>query len=133
MKTQKKIRPSANIKLSLILLVIATGIVSLSSCGRTKTTDASVTKQVTASSSDEIYTNVDEMPLFKDGDMGLRDYITSNVKYPEEAKKNNITGRVVVKFVVEKDCSVSMVGIAEGVNPMLDAEALRVVSSLPKI
>jgi TonB family protein len=81
---------------------------------------------------DEVYTDVDKMPLFKDGEMGLLRYIAENTTYPEAAKKNNITGKVLVKFVVEKDCSVSQVGILEGVNPLIDDEAVRVVKSLPK-
>jgi periplasmic protein TonB len=52
--------------------------------------------------------------------------------YPEAAKLNNITGRVMVKMVIEKDGSVSHVEILQGVDPLLDAEAVRVVSTLPK-
>jgi TonB family protein len=134
MKTQNKFRTLANRKLFMVMLVIATGIVALSSCGRTKTSDASLTQPAPSPAvvSDEIFVNVDEMPLFKDGDKGLMNYIKSNTNYPEEAKKNNVTGRVLVKFVVEKDCSVSQVEITQGVSPLLDAEALRVVKSLPK-
>ncbi len=82
--------------------------------------------------SDPVYDEVDELPLFNNGDQGLLNFIAGNVNYPDEAKKNNIQGKVLVKFVVEKDCSVSKVEILQGVNPSLDAEALRVVNSLPK-
>jgi TonB family protein len=84
------------------------------------------------SSTDKVYTEVDELPVFKGGDANLLKYIAENTKYPEEAKKNKITGKVIVKLVVEKDCSVSNVGILESVNALLDAEAVRVVSTLPK-
>ncbi len=59
-------------------------------------------------------------------------YILEHTKYPEVSKKNGITGRVIVKFVVEKDGSVSKVEVEKGVDPALDAEAVRVISSLPK-
>jgi TonB family protein len=83
-------------------------------------------------SSDEAFTEVDKMPEFKDGDVGLLKFIAENTIYPEQAKKNMITGKVLVKFIVEKDCSVSNVAILEGVNPLLDNEAVRVVNTLPK-
>jgi TonB family protein len=85
-----------------------------------------------APSADTVFTDVDKMPVFNDGDIGLLSYIAENTTYPEEAKKKSITGKVLVKFVVEKDCSVSQVEILEGVNPLIDNEALRVVKSLPK-
>jgi TonB family protein len=85
-----------------------------------------------APSADTVFTDVDKMPVFKDGDIGLLSYIAENTTYPEEAKKKSITGKVLMKFVVEKDCSVSQVEILEGVNPLIDNEALRVVKSLPK-
>jgi TonB family protein len=81
---------------------------------------------------DEIFTNVDKLPAFKDGDSGLLKFIAENTTYPDQAKKDKITGKVFVKFVVEKDCSISHVEILEGVDPLLDAEAVKVVSSLPK-
>jgi TonB family protein len=72
------------------------------------------------------------MPEFKEGDIGLLRFIAENTRYPEQAKKDKITGKVLVKFIVEKDCSVSNVAILEGVNPLLDTEAVRVVNTLPK-
>ena len=73
---------------------------------------------------------VEEMPLYHGGDTALLKFIAQNAKYPEEAKKKNITGKVVVKFVVEKDCSVSGVTILQSVDPLLDAEAVRVAGLL---
>jgi len=81
---------------------------------------------------DGVYLEVDEMPEFKGGNAALLKYIAENTKYPDEARKNNITGKVLVKFVVEKDGSVSNVGVEQGVDYLLDSEAYRVVSSLPK-
>lgn len=81
---------------------------------------------------DTVYVYVDEMPLFPDGDSALLKYIAEKTVYPDAAKKNHITGKVIVKFVVGKDCSVSDVSVLQGVEPSLDAEAVRVVKSLPK-
>jgi TonB family protein len=84
-----------------------------------------------AVSTDQVLTVVDEMPQFKGGDAALLKYIAENTTYPVEAKKKNITGKVIVKLVVEKDCSVSNIEIAQSVNTLLDNEAIKVVSTLP--
>jgi len=81
---------------------------------------------------DEIYVVVEQMPEFKDGREGLYKYLGEKIRYPEEAVKNNIEGRVFVTFVVEKDGSVSNAKILRGVNTSLDEEALRVVENMPK-
>jgi len=62
----------------------------------------------------------------------LVEYLISNIKYPDEAKKNNITGTVFVSFIVEKDGTISNTALLKSANPLLDAEALRVVSAMPK-
>ena len=59
-------------------------------------------------------------------------YIQKNVRYPAIAKEYNITGKVYVSFIVDKTGSVTNVKIVRGVDKNLDAEALRVVKSLPK-
>jgi TonB family protein len=73
---------------------------------------------------------VEQLPVYHGGDAALLKFIGENAKYPEEAKKKNITGKVVVKFIVEKDCSVSDVTILKSVDPLLDAEAIRVAALL---
>ncbi|MBK7712480.1 MAG: energy transducer TonB [Bacteroidales bacterium] len=75
---------------------------------------------------------VDEMPVFPGGDAAILKYIAENTVYPEAAKKNGITGKVIVRFIVEKDCSVSETTILQSVNPELDAESVRVIKTLPK-
>jgi TonB family protein len=81
---------------------------------------------------EEAFTIVEEMPSF--GEKGIeafRQYIAENLKYPEEAKAKKIQGRVYVKFVVGKDGKVKDAGIARSADPLLDAEALRVISGSP--
>ena len=75
---------------------------------------------------------VENMPEFPGGDLGLMKFIQKNVRYPAIAKEYNITGKVYVSFIVDKQGSVTNVKIVRGVDKNLDAEALRVVSLLPK-
>lgn len=78
-----------------------------------------------------VYNQVDQMPEFPGGELALRKYIAHSIKYPKIAMMNGIQGKVYVTFVVNKEGKVVNPKIAEGVDPSLDKEALRVVSSLP--
>lgn len=79
----------------------------------------------------KVFEVVEHMPLFPGGLYYLMSYLSENVKYPADAQKQGVQGRVVVSFVVEKDGSLSNVQIVHSVNPSLDAEALRVVKAMP--
>jgi protein TonB len=79
----------------------------------------------------EPFVIVEEMPMFPGGQEALLAYIFEHTRYPEVAKENNIQGRVFVKFCVTSKGTVSQVSIMKGVDPELDAEAMRVVSTLP--
>jgi protein TonB len=81
-------------------------------------------------SKDGVYFVVDEMPEYPGGENALRNDIASEVKYPEEAKKNKIQGKVYVTFVVNEQGKVDDAKIARGVDLLLDGEALRVIKSL---
>ncbi len=81
---------------------------------------------------DEYFMVVENMPEFPGGDLGLMKYIQKNVRYPAIAKEYNITGKVYVSFIVDKQGAVTNVKIVRGVDKNLDAEAVRVVKSLPK-
>ncbi|BBE20323.1 regulatory sensor-transducer, BlaR1/MecR1 family [Aquipluma nitroreducens] len=94
--------------------------------------DEAVEPKIQLSSGEEVFMVVDEMPVFPGGDQALRNFLAQAVKYPPEAVKKGIQGKVYVTFVVNKDGSVSNAKIARGVDPSLDAEALRVVKLLPK-
>ena len=59
-------------------------------------------------------------------------YLAENVKYPASARQKKITGRVIIQFVVEKDGSITEAKVMKSVAPELDAEALRIVNSMPK-
>lgn len=76
--------------------------------------------------------NIDVLPKYPGGELALINYIYKNVTYPPEAVAKGIDGNVIVTFVVETDGSISNVRVSKPVNPALDAEAIRVVKSLPK-
>ena len=78
------------------------------------------------------YTTVEYMPEFPGGMEGILGYIAKNIKYPEEAQKKGLKGRVVVQFIVNTDGHLSDFKVLRGVDPQLDAEALRVIQSMPK-
>ena len=63
----------------------------------------------------------------------LAEHIFNNLNYPELARTNSIFGQVLVAFAIETDGAISEVKIVDGVHPLLDAEALRVVGSLPSV
>lgn len=82
---------------------------------------------------EEVFEVVEKMPRFPNGGMpGLMQYLGKNIRYPEAAHKAGTQGRVTVQFVVAKDGSIGNVSILRGVDPALDAEAIRVISGMPK-
>jgi protein TonB len=81
---------------------------------------------------DEIYQIVEEMPKFPGGEAELFHYISKNIHYPQKAREKGIQGRVFIGFIVEKDGSISNVRNLRGVDSELDAEAIRVVESMPR-
>jgi TonB family protein len=93
--------------------------------------NAKVLKEESTGKSDEPFVVVEEMPMFPGGDGALLQYISKNTKYPENAKEQNIQGKVIVRFCVTPDGGVSLASVLKGVSPELDAEAMRVVNTLP--
>lgn len=83
-------------------------------------------------SDDEFFMVVEDMPAFPGGDLGLMKFIQKNVKYPAIAEEYNITGKVYISYIVDKSGTVTNVKVVRGVDKNLDAEAVRVVKSLPK-
>lgn len=79
-----------------------------------------------------VFEVVEQMPEFPDGGMsGLMQFLSKNIRYPVNAQKNGTQGRVTVQFVVNADGSISNIGIIRGVDPELDGEAVRVISTMP--
>lgn len=80
----------------------------------------------------EIFQVVENDPEFPGGVEAMYKYLAQNIKYPQLARENNITGRVYVTFVVEKDGSVTGVRVMRDIGGGCGAEAVRVVKSMPK-
>jgi protein TonB len=83
---------------------------------------------------EEVFYIVEDMPTFNGGDPAteFRKYIASNLKYPEIAAENGISGRVIVQFAVNKTGQVVDAVVVRSIDPALDKEAIRVVMSSPK-
>lgn len=108
---------------------------------RVEIVDDEVTEEIATIEMEEIqeeepepepFVVVEEMPMFPGGETALLQYISENTIYPEVAKENNIQGRVIVRFCVNSTGGVSQISVLKGVDPELDEEAIRVVSTLPK-
>lgn len=85
-----------------------------------------------AQNNGKVYEVVEVAPQFPGGTSALMSYLSSTVTYPKEAEKQDIEGRVIIQFIVEKDGSVSNANVIRGAHPLLDAEALRVINAMPK-
>ena len=79
-----------------------------------------------------VFNVVEQMPSFPGGMEALMQYLAKNMRYPVEAQKNKVQGRVVVGFIVSKDGDIKKAHILRGVDPELDAEAIRVIESMPR-
>lgn len=83
-------------------------------------------------SSDRAFDVVEQMPSFPGGSKKLVEYLSEKTRYPKDLEETCIQGRVILTFVVEKDGSISDVKVVRSLDPLLDKEAVRVVSSMPK-
>ena len=81
---------------------------------------------------EEVFIAIDQPAEFPGGVNALMEWLRDHIKYPQNAYRNNIEGRAVVKFIVEKDGSIGEAEVVTDINPELEEEALRVVKSMPK-
>ena len=81
---------------------------------------------------DKVFDVVERQPEFPGGQAALMNFLRETIKYPAEAAKNGIEGRVIVQFVVGSDGTVGDAKVMRGVDPLLDQEALRVINAMPK-
>lgn len=82
--------------------------------------------------SQTINRQADQQASYPGGAQALNQFIMKEQKYPETCIENGIQGRVYVKFVVEADGSITSVAVIRSVHPLLDAEAIRLILSMPK-
>lgn len=79
----------------------------------------------------EIFQVVEEQPMYAGGIQELMKYLQMNIRYPKEAQERGLQGRVIVQFVVNKDGSICDEQVVKSVDPQLDAEAIRIIRSMP--
>ena len=143
MMNKKKSNAAGHIKYALFVLpVFALLVAGNISClqGASEKQDAkeetvapdSVAAPTDGVAKDEVFMVAEQMPEFPGGMKELLKFLQNNLKYPENAMKNNVQGRVIVQFVVEKDGTLTEFKVARSVDPDLDAEALRVLQIMPK-
>ena len=113
MKTRK------NVSLKVVLMMLVLLFSFMTSTAQTKKNNM-------------VFDVVEVMPQFPGGQIAMLQYLMKNIKYPEQAMKEGIQGRVAVRFIVEKDGSISDVKPILSVHPLLNKEAVRVVESMPK-
>ncbi len=97
--------------------------------------EANTEEQVTEEpvpQSKKVYESVEQMPEFPGGMEGLMRYLQQNVQYPPIAVQNNVQGRVILQFVIDETGQVGYVEVVRSVSEEVDAEAVRVVKSMPK-
>ena len=112
-----KTRKNVSLKVALMMFVLLFSF--MTSTAQTKKNDM-------------VFDVVEVMPQFPGGQIAMLKYLMENIKYPEQAMKEGIQGRVTVRFIVEKDGSISDVKPILSVHPLLNKEAVRVVESMPK-
>ena len=123
---------STSDKAALVAQGKTSGEETVNAMGRADNTLIDNDIQRMTSMDDDVYEVVEKMPAFPGGMAELMKYLSSNIKYPVEAHKAGIQGRVVVSFIVNKDGTVKDAKIVRSVDKSIDAEALRVISAMPK-
>ena len=95
-------------------------------------TTVSAQKTVVSQKNDKIFDVVEQMPEYPGGMQAMMEFLKQNIKYPEDAQKQKVEGRVIALFVVETDGSISNIEVVKHAFPSLDAEAERVIQAMPK-
>ena len=133
MMNKKRTHTTGRIKYALFVpLAAALLIASNISCISSEKQEEISEKQESRAAEGEVFQVVEEMPEFPGGMGECMKWLGQNIKYPADAKEKGVQGRVIVQFVVEKDGTIVNAKVVRGVDPDLDAEALRVVNQSPK-
>ncbi len=139
MMTRIKSANIAKLKILLMLPIISLLVYAFAKpIYREKTNDVKTIqdtipeKKKIAKGEEKAFETVDQMPVYQGGTEALMKFIGNNTKYPAEARKQNIQGKVYIRFAVEKDGSIGRVSAVRTVHSLLDEEAVRVVNSMPR-
>lgn len=89
-------------------------------------------KTVVSKKNQKVYDVVEKMPQYPGGMVALFEFLEKNLKYPADAQKQKVEGRVIVSFIVETDGSISDINIVRKVFPSLDEEAVRLLGMMPR-
>ena len=157
MMTRKRSKTLANLKILLVLPVLFLLLILFSTCATKNKSDVTLTEaappppptppvsvndedkkmevirvpyEPSGSQEPEPFVVVEEMPMFEGGEVALLNYLAENIIYPESARDAGISGRVIIRFCVTETGGVDRISVLKGVDPALDAEAMRVVSEL---
>jgi protein TonB len=144
METRKVLKGQVRMAILTFIPVVALIFATMQGCSQNSGGDETKTEimppppppptpppQESQTADADTFTEVDEMPEFEGGDKSLLNFIKENTRYPESAKVSGKQGKIFIRFAVEADGTVGRASVLKGVDPDLDAEALRVVSSLP--
>lgn len=118
--------------IGLVGAIMAIGFIVFACSAPSDQEAAIVDNMNAAETAGDVFTVVETMPLFPGGMEGLSAYLATNINYPEAAKENDVSGKVIVSFIVEKDGSVSNTNVVRGIGSGCDEESVRVVSEMPK-
>ena len=129
-KKDDEVKPEDELKTQDELMSSKAAIGTFDVKGNDESGEVLKAKEVIAT--EPVKPKVEQMPSYPGGNGALMQYLSSHIKYPVIAEENGIQGRVICTFVVERDGSITDVRIAKSVDPSLDKEAMRVVSSMPK-
>ena len=94
--------------------------------------NTNATAQNKKAANDKVLEKAEVMPEYPGGEQAMMQFVADNVKYPQDAIDKEISGRVLVSFVVEKDGSIGDVKVVKGIGGGCDEEAVRVVNAMPK-
>ena len=130
MMNKKRTHTAGRIKYALFVpLAAALLIASNISCISSEKQEEISEKQESRAAEGEVFQVVEEMPEFPGGMAECMKWLGQNINYPAEAKEKGVQGRVIVQMVVEKDGTITNAKVVRGVDPLLDAEALRIGSA----
>lgn len=97
-----------------------------------KVKQAKVVTLQTAKDGQTVEENPDKWPDFPGGQKKLFKWLSANIKYPKEAQANKEQGRVIVRFVIDKDGKVTDAKVVRSISPSLNKEALRLIKAMPR-
>jgi bla regulator protein blaR1 len=155
MMTKQRSKSMTNLKMLIIMPVIALVMLAFSTCSEEKPSSEGQTgimieppppppppvpgsrnviieQPSSTDESAEPFVVVEEMPVFPGGESGLLKYLGENIQYPESAKVKGIQGKVIIRFAIDNQGKITKEAVLKSVDPVLDEEALRVVRTLPR-